>query len=174
MSKNPLYYIDTSVWLAWLQDEKRKPWEMEGVREIASQIHKNEVRIIMSVLTKTEVLRSTLSPEAIEKWEGVLRRKNLEVTMTDDRVWNLASGIRDYYQERRERDRLPTVTTPDAVHLATAILYEADVFYTFDENDDPGKRRALIPLSCQVAGEYNLVIKKPMASQRGLFESVAR
>jgi predicted nucleic acid-binding protein len=173
LNKSPLYYIDTSVWLAWLQNEKRKPGEMDGVLDIATKMHKSEVRVITSVLTKTEVLESSLGPDAKQKWDGVLRRKNVQVTMTDDRIWSLASEIRDYYHARREEDDLPTLSTPDAVHLATAILYVVDLFYTFDENDERNKRRALIPLSGNVAGKYNLIIKKPSASQRTLFENIS-
>jgi len=168
MSKNLLYYWDTSIFLAWLKNEKRNPGEMEGLEELATQIHNNEARMITSVVTKSEILKSTLSNEAVHKLEGVLRRRNVQVIMTDDRIWDLTTELRDYYQQRKDQDKLPTLTTPDAVHLATAIIYKADTFYTFDEKDERSRRRALIPLSGQVAGKYNLVISKPMISQLNL------
>jgi predicted nucleic acid-binding protein len=60
---------------------------------------------------------------------------------------DLTSKIRDYYQRRKEDDRLPTLTVPDAMHLATAILYGASEFHTFDENNETNRRRALLPTS---------------------------
>ncbi len=79
----------------------------------------------------------------------------------------MAGEIRDYYQKRKELDDLPTVTTPDAVHLATAILHDVDEMHTFDQNDKPNKRRALIPLSGNVAG-HKLIICKPELAQGNL------
>ncbi|TET47500.1 PIN domain-containing protein [candidate division TA06 bacterium] len=143
---------------------------MEGVVQILTEIHKNKAKLITSALTKAEILRSTLPQGAEQKLGGALRRRNCIVAETDDRVWRLAHEIRDFYERLKAKNGLPTVTLPDAVHLATAILYEADEFHTFDENDKPGKRRALIPLSGNVADKYSLVICKPIASQMDVFE----
>ncbi len=67
---------------------------------------------------------------------------------------------RDYYQQRKTTDNLPTLTTPDAIHLATAIIYRANEFHTFDEHNETRKRRALLPLNGNVAG-YPIVVCKP-------------
>jgi hypothetical protein len=59
---NLLYYWDTCIFLAWLNDERRKPGEMDGVREVIGRSKRREVRIITSVLTQVEVLESRLPP----------------------------------------------------------------------------------------------------------------
>ncbi len=73
---------------------------------MASQIHKNEARLITSVLTKSEILESTLSRDAIQNLDGVLHRRNVQVIMTDDRIWKLTTELRNYYQARKDEDRL--------------------------------------------------------------------
>jgi hypothetical protein len=87
-------------------------------------------------------------------------------------VMDLAHEIRDYYQvlKKKKMTDLPTVDTPDAIHLATAIIYECGWFFTFDKNDRRGNRprRALIPLSGNVAGKFKIVICKPDIDQLGL------
>lgn len=61
-----------------------------------------------------------------------------------------------------------TLTVPDSLHLATAILYRATEFHTFDENDKPKQNAlGLLPLSGDVAG-HKLKICKPEAKQFGL------
>ncbi|MGB8438102.1 MAG: hypothetical protein WCE26_01840 [Candidatus Acidiferrales bacterium] len=57
---NPLYYWDTCIFLAWINDEQRKSGEMDGVREVVERSKRREVRIMTSVLTSVEVLQSKL------------------------------------------------------------------------------------------------------------------
>lgn len=155
--KAALVYWDTCVFLSWLKAEVRPVGEMEGVRELVAKIHTNEINMITSVLTRAEILRSTLSDKAKELLDGVMKRRNVEEEGTDFKIWNIAHDLRDFYQN--VNDGLPTLTLADAVHLATAIHFKADVFYTFDKKDQK-KRRALIPLSGNVAG-HSLSIKEP-------------
>jgi hypothetical protein len=79
------------------------------------------------------------------------------------RIINKGSELRDYYQRRRTIVGGPGLSTPDSVHLATAILYRVDEFHTFDERDKPGSL-GLIPLSGDAAG-HSLVICKPRVEQ---------
>lgn len=167
-SDNPLYYWDSCIFLAWLKNEKRKPGELAGVKDMVVQIQKNKARLITSQLTQSEILKSTLSDDAKLKLSDAFKRRNVMQVATDNRVWELVYEIRDYYQTRKDIDGLPTLTIPDAVHLSTAILYKVDALYTFDEKDHRNKRRGLLPLSGNVAGKYKLLICKPMTSQLDL------
>ena len=54
-----------------------------------------------------------------------------------------------------------TISVPDAIHLATAILYRASEFQTFD-GGGTGKSLGLLRLSEKVAG-HRLVICKPQS-----------
>ena len=159
---SPLFYWDTAIFLAWLQNEKRDPLEIAGIREMVSQIHENKVKLITSVMTYTEVLRSKLTTNAEQVWTNVLKRRNVSLVTHDIRIAKLSSEIRDYYQQFKDVNGLRTLSPADAVHLATAILYKVDCFYTFDEKGKNG--RGLIPLSGNVAG-YKLIICKPIGSQ---------
>jgi len=163
-SSQDLYYVDTPIWLALLKNEQRPPGEMEGVRDLAKKIQNNEIRIVISVATKAEVLKSTLDDKAKKMWEALLKRKNILVADTDNRIWQIAYEIRDYYQVQKKIDKLTTVSLPDSIHLATAIHFSANAFYTFD-GKNKSNSRGLIPLSGSVAGKYPLVIKKPQTQQ---------
>jgi len=159
-------YWDTNIFIAWLKDEQRKPGEMDGVREYVEKAMKGEIVLVTSVMTKIEVLRCKMPARAEELFAKLLKRRNVRAQPLDIRVADIANQIRDYYQRQSVVDGLPTVSTPDATHLATAILYEVDEFHTFDEKDKPDSR-GLIPLSGNVAG-YNLIICKPESKQLGL------
>ena len=161
----PIIYWDTCVILAWIKNESRPNNEMDGVNEVARQIHNNEVILLTSAFTDIEVLQSTLNDDARDKFDKLFKRKNCQKAAIDHRITALSSEIRDYYQSRKDIDQLPTITSPDAVHLATAIHYNADVFHTFDENNIINRRRALIPLSGNVAGHNLLICKPPLPRQ---------
>ena len=70
---------------------------------------------------------------------------------------------------RRPADEL---TTPDAIHLATAIAIGCDRFFTFDGQDPKEKRgRKLLPLGPTIAGQYSLATvlpRRPVQAQAKL------
>lgn len=156
---NPLYYWDTCLFLAWLKDEERKTGEMDGVRELVERCRRREVRIMTSVLTSVEVLASKIPVGFYNLFTGLLKRINR--VSKDIKVAAIAHDLRDCYSARQEEFGNKTLSAPDAIHLATAILYRVDEFHTFDEHGT-GKSLGLIPLSGNVAGN-RLTICKPVA-----------
>ena len=163
-----IYYWDACAYISWITDEQsRSPEEKAGLREIARQIHANEARLITSVMTRTEVLESELTERQIKILERFMLRRNCGRYVVNSKIADLGHEIRDYYH--RISDGLPTTTQADTVHLATAIYYRVTEFHTFDEKDITSgkkKKRALIPLSGNVAGKYGLIICKPPIPQQ--------
>jgi predicted nucleic acid-binding protein len=145
---NPLYYWDTCLFLSWIKDEQRKSGEMEGVREIIDLSKRRDCRIMTSVITSVEVLQSKIPAGIDTMFLGLLKR--VTRVGVDTKVAQLAHDIRDNYRQSGKK-----IKTPDALHLATAIIHRANEFHTFDEDD-------LIPLSGNVAG-HRLTICKPKA-----------
>lgn len=145
---NPLYYWDTCLFLAWLKDESRASGEMAGVREVIERSKRRDCRLMTSVLTSVEVLQGRIPAGFETLFNGLLRRIN-RVGM-DTKVAGIAHDIRNHYASTGASK----LKTPDAIHLATAILHRADEFHTFDET--------LIALSGNVAG-HRLLICKPIA-----------
>lgn len=146
---NPLYYWETCLFLAWLKDEERPFGEMDGVREIIERSSKRDCRLMTSVLTTVEVLQSNI-PAGVDTMFSGLTRRITRVGM-DTKVAGLAHDIRNHYLKAGR-----SLKTPDAIHLATAVLHRADEFHTFDDK--------LLGMSGNVAG-HNLVICKPVAKR---------
>lgn len=108
------------------------------------------------MVTKVEVLKSRLAEDAIRLFGELFKRRNVILVSLDARIADLAHDIRDYYQRIGKN-----VRTADAIHLATAIYYGVEKFYTFDGT---GRRSGLISLSGNVAG-HDLIVCAPMVSQ---------
>lgn len=152
---SPLYYWDTCLFLAWLKDEERNLGEMDGVRESIDRCRRREVKIMTSVLTSVEVLAARIPVGMDTHFAGLMKR--ISRVSVDTKVASLADDLRNHYAQKGGKK----LSTPDAIHLATAVHYRADEFHTFDE---VGGRQTLglIPLSCDVGG-HKLTICKPVA-----------
>ena len=142
---------------------------MDGLIECVELVEARQVRLITSVITRSEVFECDLSTEVRSQYMRLLNRRNVVLLDNDLRVSELARQIREYYAKQKKIDGLDGIGTPDAIHLATAIHYNADVFYTFDDGKKAGpKGRSLLSLDGNVAG-HNLHICKPVAIQPRLF-----
>ena len=158
-------YWDSCIFIAWIKDEKRPPGEMDGIYECVEEVEAGRNRIITSVLTRTEVFEANLSQEIKKKYTQLLNRRKVQLLDQDLRVSDLAREIREYYERQSQIDGLPGLSVADAVHLATAIHYRVDAFWTFDNGGY--KARSLLSLNGNVAGHL-LVITKPVATQMRL------
>jgi predicted nucleic acid-binding protein len=155
----PVYYWDSCLFLAWIKDEERQTGDMDGVREVIDRVKRRDAKIITSVLTITEVLDSKLPAGMKALMDGLLKRVN-RVGM-EIKIARMAHDLRDYYVQRSSEFDGKTVAVPDAIHLATAILYRVTEFHTFD-GGGKGKSLGLLPLSGDVGG-HRLKICKPQA-----------
>lgn len=156
---SPVYYWDTCLFLAWLKDEQRPAGEMDGVRETIERHKRREVKIVTSTVTLVEVLQSKYPAGVVGLFNDLLKRATR--VSVDIKVAAMAHDIRDYYSSRPGEFDRKTLSTPDAVHLATAILYRADEFHTFDGKGN-STSLGLLPLSGNVGG-HDLMICKPKA-----------
>jgi predicted nucleic acid-binding protein len=169
----PRIYWDTNIFLAWLKNEKREdPADMQGVMEAVRLFDTGKMIVVTSVVTIVEVLQTDLSPEVATKFESITQQRpnDLYMANVDPKIARLAQEIRSYYKNIQEDPNQALLTTPDAIHLSTAILLGCPSFYTFD-GSNPNKKRGLplLPLSGQIAGQYDLqVIKPPVPSQNSL------
>lgn len=161
---DPVYYWDTCIFLAWLKNETgRKPGEMDGVTDCLEKFKRRELTLVTSVLTITEISIAKIPAGTETLLDEVMQRPNFSRIAIDIRVAKLARDLRNYYLARPEWGG-KTLTVPDALHLATAILYRVKEFHTFDEHGDKNTL-GLLPLTGNVAG-HNLAICKPPVSRQ--------
>ena len=152
----PIIYWDACVLLAWLRNETRAvPSEMEGVARVVAAWDDDDLKLLTSVITQLEVLPNTLTDEQRQRFDTTLARpeKFFHADVTGP-IIKLARSIRNVTDINNE-----TIGTPDAIHLATAIVNGATEFHTFD-GAGKKKKRKLIPLSGLPLVE-GLVIRVP-------------
>ncbi len=161
MSKSHCIYWDSCIFYGFLKAEEHYDGCQAALQYYAQQVDEGEIILMTSVIALTEVLSAKISPEAAMQFRDFFKRRNVRLIEVNTRLALLAREIRDYYQKNSQKGF--TVGTPDAIHLASAILWKADEFHTFDKNDKPKfQELGLLGLNGKIAEKYSLHIQRPL------------
>jgi predicted nucleic acid-binding protein len=120
----PRIYWEPSVFISWLKGGvDRTPEEMQGIEVVARQMAVGQLQLITSVISEIEILESKFTEEQRKKIESVLRNPNNCVQVNvDPFIARLARTYREQFK----------LKTPDAIHLATAVITGCKEFHSFD------------------------------------------
>jgi len=163
----PLQYWDSCVFIEFLarEDEQR----VNEIRELIRDAQAGRVRVIVSQLLRAEIVpfaandqaHSDIIDDFLLSARGVVRFVDVTRSIAEDARRLVAD---------RTAERL---TVPDAIHLATALQYEVDVFFTYDGVKDRlrNRSRGLLGLD-ETLGSPLLKIRVPRADWGPLFEGL--
>ena len=125
--KEDLICWDSSVLISWIRGDESAA-RVQAMTAVVGAVESGAYRLAVSALLYAEVLESTMPAPAIGHFEKFMQnRAILSIVAVDIRVARKAQIIRDTLRKKGE-----SVTTPDSVHIATAIVSEAKFFHTFD------------------------------------------
>lgn len=165
-TKDKVYYWDACIYLAWLKGEMSHGKEhMAALKLIADENFQMKNVIITSTITQIEVLSSNLTADEEDRFKKSFRAQHHIQYDVDPPIAQRARLIREKFLKQGNGKKL---STPDAIHLATACIYGADEFLTFDDGQKNKKEIGLLSLSGH-ADLDKLVICKPTVAQQGLF-----
>ena len=129
-------YWDTCLFLAYLQNKTEEKNLVEIVPALLRRAENGEALIVVSTLVVAEIRpRSTYNPDHYEVVRELFYtdRSYLKMVALSPYIANLASTIGSNY---------PQITSPDAVHVATACSESVDVLLTQDGASDRERRRS--------------------------------
>ncbi|HHV79052.1 MAG TPA: type II toxin-antitoxin system VapC family toxin [Firmicutes bacterium] len=119
----PLIYLDTSVFLAYFKGENGR---VEDCQAVLREAEAGQIRALSSVLTLAEACRgNSMIDEQLQRIDAFFEHSWLRVVVLDRRIAIKARKLAREYK----------LKPPDAIHLATAIVYGAQCFYTYDKDD---------------------------------------
>lgn len=166
MAAKPKHYWDSCIFFAWLNDEGEIHGDavMAGINETAERYDNNKIVLMSSLVTKIEVFDNKLKTQwARDEFNARFKRDNFLWITQDERVTDKSRAIRDFYSKKGI-----TLDTMDCVHLASAILWKADILFTLDGHSDKPKPNSMLLLDGDVAG-HKLRVVKPFKDQGSLF-----
>jgi len=127
----PIYYWDSCTWIGLINQESGKA---AGCKYVMEQAQKGDVQILASYFTLAEVYKTRcdepykyLAEEKDIVLEEFFEQEFIKLAQVDRRVAKKARELLRYF---------PCLNKPqDAVHLATAVIYNSDELHTFDGTD---------------------------------------
>jgi len=124
LAKGKIIFIDTAPFIYHFENsEKYSPL----TKVLFSELDKNSVRAITSVITLTEIITKPFqigNREVVEKYIAYFRSgKNLVVHPINENIAIIAGELRGKY---------PSIKSIDALQLGTALFLEAKIFVTND------------------------------------------
>ena len=171
-ARKPSRYFDACIYLAYLRNET-VPYGKDRIAAIEGMWKDSErggLTVVTSTITLTEVLSHKLTPDAKKKFVQATESGLHLCIDVEPPIALKARDYRDFYQGHAVKD--PTgkmrkhLSTPDALHLATAVIYGCDEMLTFDgfgakERDNT---IGLLWLGNK-AGQDDLIITQPYVTQ---------
>ena len=117
-------YLDSCVFLAWLQEEKDRADAVEALFDAASS---EKLKILSSALTIAEVLniqglKSPIPKEQREKVRSLFKNEWIVIK-------SVTRHVAETSQELVWEDG---IKPKDGIHVATAIVYDAPKLYSYD------------------------------------------
>jgi predicted nucleic acid-binding protein len=159
MTKPKIFYWDACVYLAWLKNEEAIYGKdrMDAIQKILKDNFEKNAVIITSTLTIVEVLSADLTSDQEELFHRSFRPSD---HIRYDLDPPIALKARDFRRRCLDHPSGRKLATPDAIHLATAVICAADEFLTFDKGGSDKKYLGLLGLSKDERVD-ELVISEP-------------
>lgn len=160
----PLFYWDTCIFFHAINRKSPDTAFLDELDKLLKRFNDREI-----VLCTSAIVHIEFSAERLKKYPKKYAflanlYGTIEIINANSRVIKRAAEIKDYYAPKGI-----TITTPDAIHLASAIYVEASEFHTTDGGGQAGTSKGkLLALTSPIAGKYPLDIKTPRAAQPNL------
>ena len=130
------------------EEEEKVKDRMQKIQTAMSLVERGDYGIIVSTLIYPEVLATDMLPDAIKKFDDVMKNKEVIKAVT--------VNIQIAKRAQKIRNAIRSVQTPDAIHLATAVVSGAKFFHTFDEKlwrlDGSDEVEGLAITDCTIPG----------------------
>lgn len=169
MSGKSVVYWDSSTFLALLKEEKTHG---DGVYDAlvsqAGAFDRGDIILATSTVGIAEVLSAELPDVPRETFESIIRRSNFQVITVSETVARNAARLRGhcYGKEKNGTGEAYILSTPDAIHVVSAMLIKADVVVTLDSANKTltASRREMA--MTKVASHYPFPDLHPVPIQR--------
>ncbi|WP_028838546.1 type II toxin-antitoxin system VapC family toxin [Thermomonas fusca] len=167
--KATVVYWDSSAFIALLKEERTHG---DGVYDAllsqAGAFDRNQIVLATSTIGIAEVLSMPLADGARERFESMIQRSNFQTIAVSDGVARQAARLRNhcYGREKNGAGEPYILTTPDAIHVVSAMLIKADVLVTLDSENKSVKVERREMAMTKVASHYPVPDLHPVAISR--------
>jgi predicted nucleic acid-binding protein len=101
------------------------PLIYDAIFETAERIRDNQIILVTSSLTRTEISYTRMRPSELAIFDGIMRRRNVIDQPYDTPIATLADAIQAELQKAGKQ-----LSTPDLIHCATAVFHGVSELHT--------------------------------------------
>ncbi|MCY4200253.1 MAG: PIN domain-containing protein [Gammaproteobacteria bacterium] len=146
---------DSCIFYAAPKGEEHRVGELEALKERTRQFNDGQLEILASTLVLTEVRSSKLTEEEYMNFESTMRRSNALLVDVNPRIASLAAELRDKY--RTENGKY--LSAPDAIHVATAIVFNCEMWTTDAANKK--HEAGILTFADSIQQDYGVKLRRP-------------
>lgn len=163
----PVVYWDSSAFLALLKEERTHGAGVyEALVTQATSFDHDKIILASSSLTILEVLSADLSDDVRDRFEKMIRRSNFQPITASENVMRHAARLRQHCYGRHKNGNGDNylLSSPDAIHVVSAMLIKADVLVTLDSANKSKTREmamTIIPTHYPVPDLHSVRIERP-------------
>lgn len=164
--KASVVYWDSSAFIALLTGETTHGDGVHGALvSQAGAFDRNQIVLATSSIGITEVLSMPLGDRAFEQFESMIRRSNFQAIAVGDSIARQAARLRRhcYGKEKNGAGEPYVLSTPDSIHVVSAMLIKADVLVTLDSENKLVKVDRREMAMTKVASHYPVPDMHPVA-----------
>lgn len=169
MPGKPTVYWDSCAFIAHLNQEANKGVPaLRHLKAMLASADDGDLQIVVSTLAIPEVLECRMSTDACKDFEAMMSSAVRGITVLDagPTIMYKARSLREWSKSVGDDKKM--LSTPDAIHLATAYYASAEKFYTFDGVAPAGMKdvnKKLLPLDGHM--EAGMRILQPYLEDQG-------
>jgi len=160
-NSTPKYYWDSCIYCALFNSETcHGEGTLEAIEQLLEENKENRNIIITSTLTLTEVFKCSPAKKQQELLLELFQLPNHIVYDLDAKIAQRAGELRGTIKVNEK-----VISTPDAIHIATAVTHRVDELHSFDKGKK-GSSCSILGLSGH-EGLQKLRICKPNVQNEG-------
>ncbi len=152
---------DSCIFYAALKGEEHRAGELEALKERTRQFNDGQLEILASTLVLAEVRSSKLTAEESKNFESMIRRSNALLVDVNPRIASLAAELRDKYHTEQGKH----LSVPDAIHVATAIVFDCEMWTTDAANKK--HEAGILTFAKSIQQDHGINLRRPWG-QAGL------
>lgn len=148
------------------------PGVLDALISQAGTFDRGSIVLATSTVGIMEVLSANLSDGGREQFEGMVRRSNFQIITATETVARKAAKLRQhcYLQSKANGSSQFKLSPADALHVASAMLIEAELLVTLDSRNKPANGELAMTEVCNhypVPDLYPVPIQRPALGQIG-------
>lgn len=134
-AKKPVFFWDSGIIIQWLKqtpENDRTESDIKVLSDMITLAETGKMTLLVSALWRVEILPFHYDAKEYKKLSNAFSGQSIVEVAISNKILTLAQELRNQSLIDHNNQNGRKLKTPDAIQLASAIIYRADIFHTYD------------------------------------------